>query len=100
MCVGLPMRVLALDDGMALCERRGEKVRLNAMLLSEVVAGDYVLAFQGSAVRILDAEEAAQTDAALDALAAVMRGDDDLDSHFADLVDREPTLPPHLRGGS
>ena len=98
MCIGLPMRVVEVADGMAVCERRGEIARLNAMLLADVAAGDFVLAFQGSAVRVLGAEEAAQTDAALDALAAVMRGEDDLGAHFADLVDREPQLPPHLRG--
>ncbi len=100
MCVGLPMRVIAVADGMATCERRGETARLDAMLLADVAPGDYVLAFQGSAVRVLDAAEAAQTDAALDALAAAMRGEGDLDRHFADLVDRTPQLPPHLRGGS
>lgn len=94
------MRVLEVADGIALCERRGETARINAMLLDEIVPGDYVLAFQGSAVRVLGADEAAQTDAALDALAAAMRGDGDLDRHFADLVDRTPQLPPHLRGGT
>lgn len=100
MCIGLPMRVVEVADGMALCERRGATARLHAMLLADLVAGDYVLAFQGSAVRILDRDEAAQTDAALDALAAVMHGAGDVDAHFADLVGREPQLPPHLRKGS
>ena len=100
MCVGIPMRVVAVADGMATCERRGETTRLNAMLLADVAPGDFVLAFQGSAVRVLDADEAAQTEAALDALAAVMAGADDFERHFADLIDRVPELPPHLRGGS
>ena len=100
MCVGLPMRVIEVDGGMALCERRGERARLDAMLLADVAPGDFVLAFQGRALRVLDAAEAAQTDDALDALDAVMRGDADAGGHFADLVGREPELPPHLRGGS
>ena len=99
MCVGLPMRVIEVVDGVALCERRGVRARLNAMLLTGVAPGDFVLAFQGSAVRVLDAVEAAQTDGALDALAAAMRGDTDVDRHFADLVDRVPELPAHLRRG-
>lgn len=98
MCVGLPMRVLSVADGVALCERRGETAQLNVMLLGDVAPGDHVLAFQGSAVRVLDADEAAQTDAALDALAAAMRGDANLDAHFADLVGRTPQLPDHLKG--
>lgn len=100
MCVGVPMQVVAVDDGVALCERRGERVRLNAMLLAGLVPGDYVLAFQGSAVRMLGPDEAARTDAALDALVAAMQGAVDVDRHFADLADRVPELPLHLRGGS
>lgn len=99
MCVGLPMRVIEVDGGMALCERRGERARLDAMLLAGLAPGDFVLAFQGSAVRVLDAVEAARTDDALDALEAAMRGDVDTGRHFADLVDRMPELPVHLRGG-
>jgi hydrogenase assembly chaperone HypC/HupF len=94
------MRVVVVDDGIALCERRGESVRLNVMLLAGVAPGDYVLAFQGSAVRTLEPGEAERTDAALDALAAAMQGAVDVDRHFADLATRTPELPAHLRGGS
>lgn len=99
MCVGLPMQVVETGSGTALCERRGERTHLDTLLVGGVAPGDWVLAFQGSAVRTLTAEEAAQTDAALDALEAVMGGAEDVSSHFADLVDREPELPAHLRGG-
>ena len=44
------------------------------------------------------AAEAAQTNAALDALEAAIAGEQDLGPFFADLVDREPALPEHLRG--
>ena len=57
-----------------------------------------MLTFQGTALRVLDADEAAQTNAALDALATVLAGGTDVDAYFADLVDREPELPAHLRG--
>ena len=33
----------------------------------------------------------------VDALDAALAGDGDIDAFFADLVGREPTLPPHLR---
>lgn len=97
MCVGLPMRVIEVAEGSALCERRGESARLDALLVEGLRPGDYVLAFQGRAVRVLDAAEAAQTDAALDALAAVMQGATSVDDGFADLAGRTPQLPPHLR---
>jgi hydrogenase expression/formation protein HypC len=57
-----------------------------------------VLTFQGTALRVLDADEAALTNDALDALSAVLAGGTDVKAHFADLVDREPELPAHLRG--
>jgi hydrogenase expression/formation protein HypC len=91
------MRVRSVDGPTALCERDGASVRLDAQLVGALRPGDHVLAFQGRAVRVLDPTEAAQTDAALAALAAVMQGADDIDRHFADLVDRVPELPAHLR---
>ena len=97
MCVGIPMRVLSTDDGMAECEGRGRHERLNAMLLGDLAPGTWILAYQGSAVRTLTADEARQTGQALDALDAAMNGTGDVDSFFADLVDRELVLPTHLK---
>jgi hydrogenase expression/formation protein HypC len=97
MCVGIPMRVLSSEDGMAECEGRGRRERINAMLLGDLTAGAWVLAYQGSAVRALSEDEARQTNAALDALDAALNGGADIDTFFADLLDREPSLPPHLK---
>ena len=97
MCVGIPMRVLSSDDGMAECEGRGRRERINAMLLGDLPSGTWVLAYQGSAVRAMSEDEALQTNQALDALAAAMDGSADIDLFFADLVGREPALPPHLK---
>ena len=97
MCVGVPMRVLSTDDGMAECEGRGRRERVNAMLLGNLVPGTWILAYQGSAVREMTEDEAEQTNHALDALDAALSGADDFDAFFADLVDREPDLPPHLK---
>ena len=98
MCIGIPMQVVGTDNGMGVCEGRGERARLNMMMVGDLPPGTWVLAFQGSALRMISAEEAAQTDAALDALAAVLAGGSDTDAHFRDLVDREPQLPAHLQG--
>lgn len=97
MCVGIPMSVLSYEDGMAECEGRGRRERVNAMLLGELAPGTWILAYQGSAVREMSADEAQQTNQALDALEAAMNGADDIDVFFADLVGREPTLPSHLK---
>lgn len=97
MCVGIPMRVIRAEDGMAECEGRGRHERLNVMLLGSVSPGAWVLAYQGSAIRELGEDEARQTNDALDALDAAFSGSGDMDAFFSDLVGREPTLPPHLK---
>jgi len=101
MCIGIPMRIVSCVDGVARAEGRGELSHLDTRLLEGLRPGDWVLAFRGAAVRALTVDEAAQTDAALDALAAVLAGDASaINAHFADLVGREPQLPAHLRGPS
>ena len=98
MCIGTPMRIVSVGHGVAVAEGCGQTERLNMLMVGELPPGTWVLAFQGSALRMISAEEAAQTDAALDALAAVLAGGSDTDAHFRDLVDREPQLPAHLQG--
>ena len=97
MCIGIPMQVVDPGAKTALCEGRDGRQRLNCMLVGEQPASTWVLAFQGMAVRVLSADEARETNAALDALAAVLAGESEVDANFADLVDREPQLPAHLR---
>ena len=99
MCIGIPMRVVASREDAIECEGRGRRERINFMLLGQQPVGAWVLAFQGSALRTMTAAEAAQTDRALDALEAAATGDGDLDHFFADLTNREPELPAHLKGG-
>ncbi|MBI5132783.1 MAG: HypC/HybG/HupF family hydrogenase formation chaperone [Rhodopseudomonas palustris] len=96
MCVGVPMTVISSDGATALCERRGEQRRVSTALVGEVAVGAQVLVFIDSAVRLLDPDEAQQIDDALDGLAAAMEGRP-FEHLFADLIDREPELPAHLR---
>jgi hydrogenase expression/formation protein HypC len=98
MCIGIPMQVVAVEGTAVLCERPGERRTLDGALLGPLAAGTWVLAHRGAAVRVLSADEAAQTTAALDMLATLLAGGSDIDAGFADLVGREPTLPAHLRG--
>jgi len=97
MCIGIPMRVVETEPGHAWCVGRGERQRLDMALVGAQPPGAWVLAFQGTACRIMTPEEAQQTDAALDALQAALRGEQDVGEFFADLVEREPQLPEHLR---
>jgi hydrogenase expression/formation protein HypC len=98
MCVGIPMRVVTSADGIAECEGRGRRERINTLLVGNVEPGSWILAFQGSAVRAMSEREVGETNAALDALEAVIAGETDLTAHFADLIDRDPQLPEHLKG--
>jgi hydrogenase expression/formation protein HypC len=98
MCLGLPMTVL--DDGpfRAGCARGGEVRVVDMMLVGAQPPGTRVLVHIDRAVRVLDPEEADAIDRALDGLAAAIDGKA-FDHWFADLLDREPTLPDHLRTG-
>lgn len=72
MCIGLPMCVLAVEPGHALCEGRGETRRVRTTLLGEVMLGEHLLIFLDSARERLDPARAAEIDATLDLLQAVM----------------------------
>lgn len=97
MCLGVPMRIERIDGWVGECRRGDEPHRIDLSLLPEARPGDHVLTFLGAGRRLIDADEARQIDDAHAAVAAVMRGETSgLAAAFADLVDREPPLPPHL----
>jgi hydrogenase expression/formation protein HypC len=91
------MRIVSVEGASALCEGRGRRERVSLALVGETPPDTWLLVFQGAAVRPMTDEEAAATSAALDALEAALAGRTDVDAYFADLVDREPQLPAHLR---
>ena len=98
MCLGVPLQVDHIDEaGAALC-RDGETLRrVEASLLdAKPVAGDWLLVHVDIAIRTLDAAEARQIADALSAVTAAAAGQP-FEHLIADLVDREPELPPHLR---
>ncbi len=72
MCVGVPMRIIESDGFTALCERQGERRRVNVMLIEEAPAGAWVLIHVNNAVRLLDEEEASLINDALNELASAL----------------------------
>nr|AMK59274.1 hupF [uncultured bacterium UPO47] len=74
MCIGLPMRVVAVAAGWAEVEGRGERRRVRTALVGAVAGGDWLLVHLDSAVERLDAARAAQIGAALDLLEAALVG--------------------------
>ena len=97
MCLGIPMRVTALDRHAAWCEGRGERLRVDTRLVEQPRVGSWLLVFHSVAREILSEQRARDITSALEALDAALSGETDLDRHFADLVGREPELPEHLR---
>lgn len=97
MCIGVPLQVLVAEPTQAWCEAEGQGEWLDMALIGPQPPGTWVLAFQGAARQVMSEPEAMQARAGRQALAAVLRGEGDVDACFADLVGRAPELPPHLR---
>ena len=91
------MTIVEGDDNWATCDRRGQTHKVSMMLIGAQAPGTKILVHVDSAIRVLDADEAQLIDDALDGLAAAVEGRD-FEHLFADLIDREPQLPEHLRG--
>jgi hydrogenase expression/formation protein HypC len=98
------MRIIEHHDGWAWCESglaaglagNGRHERVDLRLVGPVAPGDWALVFLGTARELMEPEQARQVLDALRALDAASRGES-LDHLFADLIDREPQLPAHLR---
>ena len=58
MCLGLPMRVVSGDDLLGVVEREGERRTVKMILIGAQPQGTPVLVHLGSAVRVLDEDEA------------------------------------------
>lgn len=105
MCVAVPMKIASLELGGARCVRRpGDPEEFVSTALvadpENLAPGVWVLVFQNEALRIVSAQEADAVRSALEATANVMAGNTDesnIRAGFGDLIDREPTLPPHLQ---
>lgn len=96
MCLGIPMKLLAIDGikGTAEGEQGVEIVDLS--LTPDAVVGDWVLNFLGAAREVLPEDEARKIQKALGGLWSLMNGGG-LGDAFADLEETGPRLPPHLQ---
>ena len=99
MCIGIPMQVIEVGFGFALCRARDGNHHIDTRLVGEVEAGEWLMVFLGAARERMSEEAARQAGDALEALEMAMRGETDFDHLFTDLIDREPQLPEHLREG-
>ncbi|NCF20927.1 MAG: HypC/HybG/HupF family hydrogenase formation chaperone [Haliea sp.] len=99
MCLGVPLQVHSLlASDAALCGVSGEQPRaVDTSLLDGLPrVGDWLLVHVNIAVRALSGLEAQQIGDALLAVNAAASGQP-FEHLLADLIDREPQLPDHLR---
>jgi hydrogenase expression/formation protein HypC len=62
MCLGIPAKVVQIDDsGQGKVDYLGTKVKTNFTLLEEVRKGDWVIVHAGFAISKLDEKEAKET---------------------------------------
>lgn len=97
MCIGIPMRITALENGYAWCEGMGEYKRVDLLLTGPLPVDSWVLVFLNSAREVLSEAQAKQITDAVMAVNLVMQGETQFQHLFADLMDREPELPEFLR---
>ena len=95
MCLGIPMRVIAVEGLEARCAGAGRESQVDLSLVGAQPPGTWLLVFLGAARQVLTPEAAEQISRALDGLASVLAGGE-LGEAFADLEARSPALPPHL----
>ena len=96
MCIGIPMQVIETQVYSALCQRETHTEWVDLSLVGDVKPHDWLLVYKGAARELISQARAQQIDLALQALNAVQNGDD-FEHFFADLIEREPELPAHLR---
>jgi hydrogenase expression/formation protein HypC len=101
MCLGVPLQVQSVPSwGVALCgpaENGGDQRWVETSLLEQAPRpGDWLLVHVNIAIRAIEALEAGQISDALLAVTRAATGDS-FEYLLADLIDREPQLPAHLR---
>ncbi len=101
MCLGIPLQVHAvLPSGAANCRSAGPDSAVHTVETSLLDRpprpGDWLLVHAGVAVQTLEPTEAQQIADALRAVVAAAAGEP-FEHLLADLIEREPELPPHLR---
>lgn len=104
MCLGIPLQLRTFQaPGLALCAPAGRPGELRpvetALLAQPPQPGDWLLVHVNVAIRALAPEEAGQISDALLAVTAAANGQP-FEHLLADLINREPQLPPHLASPS
>ena len=68
MCVGLPAKVITIEDGTALVDASGARRSVSAELLEDLDPGDYVMVHAGVAIAKITEEDTEETESLLEEL--------------------------------
>lgn len=68
MCIAIPLQVIEIYEEEALVFYKGVKMKVNTLLIENVVLGDYLLVHAGCAIEKLDREQAEITQELFDEL--------------------------------
>lgn len=92
MCLSIPMQVVELEAGgdIAIVERGERRERVNMLFVGPQPVGTWVLVQLGFAKDVVEAEQLALIEEALEALAASLDGDYDPQRYFTDLAGSRP----------
>ncbi|HEA46945.1 MAG TPA: HypC/HybG/HupF family hydrogenase formation chaperone [bacterium] len=61
MCLGIPAKIVRINETMAEVDAGGVKRKINIQLLKDVRIGEYVLLHAGFAIQRIDEKEARET---------------------------------------
>lgn len=61
MCLGIPAKIVRIDEAMAEVDVGGVKRKISIQLLQDVRMGEYVLLHAGFAIQRIDEKEARET---------------------------------------
>ena len=91
------MQILAVGEGQALCAGPCGPEPVDMRLVGDQPVGAWVYVHRETAREVLTATEGLRIVAALEALEVLAAGGEPPPDAFADLTDRAPELPEHLR---
>jgi hydrogenase expression/formation protein HypC len=71
MCLAVPGRIVEKEDAIGVLDVRGNRIRAGLALVPDAEVGDWVLLHAGFAITQVTPEDAAETNALLDQMAAL-----------------------------
>lgn len=75
MCLAIPAKIISVDGTTAHCEMSGVTKDVDISLTPQAKAGDWVIVHVGFALQVIDPEKAAETLAAMQAVADAQKSD-------------------------